>query len=90
MEQRYSLAESVTKLKQDFPKVQSIHCLAHRLELAVKDSLREVAGCNQFGFFISKLYSPYNQSEKNARLLQEAAAALNIQILKIGQIFTIH
>ncbi|RXN03547.1 E3 SUMO-protein ligase KIAA1586-like [Labeo rohita] len=63
----------VTKLKQDFPKVQSIHCLAHRLELAVKDSLKEVAGCNQFEFFISKLYTLYNQSSKNARLLQEAA-----------------
>ncbi|RXN13585.1 macrophage mannose receptor 1-like protein [Labeo rohita] len=66
----------VTKLKQDFPKVQSIHCLAHRLELAVKDSLKEVAGCNQFEFFISKLYTLYNQSSKNARLLQEAATAL--------------
>ncbi|XP_048037434.1 E3 SUMO-protein ligase KIAA1586-like [Megalobrama amblycephala] len=79
----------VTKLKQDFPKVQSIHCLAHRLELAVKDSLKEVAGCNQFEFFISKLYALYNQSSKNARLLQEAATGLNMQILKIGQIFTI-
>lgn len=79
----------VTKLKQDFPKVQSIHCLAHRLELAVKDSLKEVAGCNQFEFFISKLYALYNQSSKKARLLQEAATGLNMQILKIGQIFTI-
>uniref|UniRef100_A0A8C6WVY2 HAT C-terminal dimerisation domain-containing protein n=1 Tax=Neogobius melanostomus TaxID=47308 RepID=A0A8C6WVY2_9GOBI len=79
----------VTKLKQDFPKVQSIHCLAHRLELAVKDSLKEVAGCNQFEFFISKLYALYNQLSKNARLLQEAATGLNMQIIKIGQIFTI-
>lgn len=79
----------VTKLKQDFPKVQSIHCLAHRLELAVKDSLKEEAGCNQFEFFISKLYALYNQSSKNARYIQEAATGLNMQILKIGQIFTI-
>ena len=79
----------VTKLKQDFPKVQSIHCLAHRLELAVKDCLKEVAGCNKFEFFVAKLYALYHQSSKNARLLQEAAAELNMQILKIGQIFTI-
>ena len=48
-----------------------------------------VAGCNHFEFFIAKLYSLYHQSAKNVRLLEEAAADLNMQILKIGQIFTI-
>ncbi|XP_056091376.1 E3 SUMO-protein ligase KIAA1586-like [Rhinichthys klamathensis goyatoka] len=79
----------VVRLKERFPNVQSVHCLAHRLELAVKDALKEVAGTNQFEFFISKLYSLYNQSTRNARLLREAAAELNVEILKIGQIFTI-
>ena len=51
----------VVRLKERFPNVQSVHCLAHRLELAVKDALKEVAGTNQFEFFISKLYSLYNQ-----------------------------
>jgi len=40
------------RLKRDFPK---LHCLAHRLELAVHDSLKVVAGCNHFEFFIAKL-----------------------------------
>lgn len=44
----------------------------HRLELAVKDALKEVAGTNQFEFFISMLYSLYNQSTRNPRLLREA------------------
>lgn len=79
----------IARLKGDFPNIQSIHCLAHRLELAVHDSLKDVAGCNHFVFFISKLYSLYHQSAKNARLLEEAAADLNMQILRIGQIFTI-
>lgn len=79
----------IARLKCNFPNIQSIHCLAHRLELAVHDSLREVAGCNHFEFFISKLYSLYHQSAKNARLLEDAAADLNMQILRIGQIFTI-
>ncbi|XP_063730111.1 E3 SUMO-protein ligase KIAA1586-like [Eleginops maclovinus] len=79
----------IARLKQDFPKIQSIHCLCHRLELAVHDSLKLVAGCNHFEIFVSKLYSLYNQSAKNARLLEEAAAELNMQLLKIGQIFTI-
>ncbi|KAF3833306.1 hypothetical protein F7725_026971 [Dissostichus mawsoni] len=66
-----------------------LHCLAHRLELSVKDALKEVGGTNQFEIFISHLYSLYNQSTMNSRLLKEAAAELNMEILKIGQIFTI-
>ncbi|KAF3834440.1 hypothetical protein F7725_025644 [Dissostichus mawsoni] len=64
----------IARLKQDFPKIQSIHCLCHRLELAVHDSLKLVAGCNHFEIFVSKLYTLYNQSAKNVRLLEEAAA----------------
>lgn len=79
----------IAKLKRDFPNVKSIHCLAHRLELAVHDSLKSVSGCNHFEAFISKLYSLFHQSQKSARLLQEAADDLNVQLLKIGQVFTI-
>ena len=79
----------VVRLKEKFPNVHSVHCLAHRLELAVKDAVKEVAGTNQFEFFISKLYSLYNQSHRNARLLREPAAELDVEILKIGKIFTI-
>jgi len=49
----------IARLKNAFPNVQSVHCLAHRLELAVKDALKDVTGCNHFEFFISKLYSPH-------------------------------
>lgn len=79
----------VERLKRDFPRLQSVHCLAHRLELAVADSLKIVAGCNHFEVFISKLHSLYNQSTKNAKELEKAAADLQMQILKIGKIFTI-
>lgn len=48
-----------------------------------------MAGCNNLEFFLAKLYSLYHQSTKNARELEEAAAELNMQILKIGQVFTI-
>lgn len=79
----------IARLKRDFPNIQSIHCLAHCLELAVHDALKEVAGCSHFEIFISKLYALYHQSAKNARLLEEAAADLNMQVLRIGQIFNI-
>lgn len=59
------------------------------LELAVHDSLKVVDRCNHFEFFIAKLYSLYHQTAKNVRLLEEAAADLNMQILRTEQIFTI-
>ncbi|XP_062260281.1 E3 SUMO-protein ligase KIAA1586-like [Platichthys flesus] len=79
----------IQKLQQDFPKLQGVHCLAHRLELAVTDSLKVVSGCNHFEIFISKLHSLYHQSTKNAKELEKAAVELNMQILKIGKVFTI-
>lgn len=56
------------RLKKDFPSLKSVHCLAHKLELAVHDSLKCVTGCNHFEHFISKLYTMYHQSTKNAQL----------------------
>lgn len=79
----------IVRLKKDFPSLKSVHCLAHKLELAVHDSLKCVTGCNHFEHFISKLYTMYHQSTKNARLLSEAASAVHISLLKIGKIFTI-
>ncbi|XP_059386262.1 E3 SUMO-protein ligase KIAA1586-like isoform X2 [Carassius carassius] len=79
----------ITRLKKDYPLLESIHCLAHRLELSVSDALKSVTGCNHFEIFISKLYTLYHQSPKNARQLSEAASQVNICLLKIGQIFTI-
>lgn len=79
----------VSRLKRNFSNIQSIHCLACCLEYAIHDSLKGTAGCNHFGSFLSKLYSLYHLSAKNPRLFEEATAYLNMQILRIGQIFTI-
>jgi len=61
--------------------------MAHRL--AVHDSIKSLTACNHFEIFISKLYSLFDQSHKLARLLEEVADELNVQILRIGEIFTI-
>ena len=38
----------VTLLERDFPRVRSTHCVAHKLELSVKDALKAVTSTNHF------------------------------------------
>lgn len=79
----------VAQLKQQFKSLISWHCVAHRLELAVGDALKDVTETNHFKIFLEKLYSLYSLSPKNQRELATAAESLDTQILKIGKIFTI-
>jgi len=79
----------VTQLKRDYPRVKAIHCVAHKLELSVKDALKAVTSTNHFEIFITKLYTLYHQSHKNQRELEKAAANVQETLRKITPIFTI-
>ncbi|UYV81282.1 hypothetical protein LAZ67_20000646 [Cordylochernes scorpioides] len=76
----------VTRLKQKFPKFFAWHCLNHRLELSVGDTIKEVRGINHFKAFMDKLYSLYSQSPKNCRALEEACHELGTRFAKVGRI----
>lgn len=76
-------------LEDKFPGIIRWHCLCHRIELSVGDTLVEVSGVNHFKHFMDKLYSVYSQSPKNQRELAACAAALDIQLQKVGKIFTV-
>lgn len=78
-----------TQLQQQYPNIIVWHCLNHRLELAVYDTLKEINGTNQFQSFIEKLYALYHNSPKNSVELQICASSLNQRLLIIGKIFTI-
>ncbi|KAG7171321.1 General transcription factor IIH subunit 1-like [Homarus americanus] len=56
-----------TILKEHYPDVIIWHCLNHRLELAVGDSVTEVHGVNHFQSFMDKLYSVYSRSPLTQR-----------------------
>ena len=64
----------VTLLERDFPRVKSKHCVAHKLELSVKNALKAVTSTNHFEIFLTKLYTLYHQSNKNQRELKMAAS----------------
>ena len=77
----------VAKLLLDqFPRLIVWHCVAHRLELSLHDSLHEVSGTNNFKHFIDKLYTVYHASPKNRNQLQECARELDVQLATIGRL----
>lgn len=85
----FGVRNGVRRLMQDkFPSVIFWHCASHRLELSVSDTVNNVAGVNRFKSFMDKLYVTYHASPKNARELQECAATLELQLLKIGRILS--
>jgi hypothetical protein len=77
----------VAKLFKDkFPSIIVWHCVNHRLELSVHDTIKDVAGTNRFKSSLDKLYVVYHASPKNARELQSCATMLDMQILRIGRV----
>jgi hypothetical protein len=64
------------------------HCLNHRSELAVSDTITVVDGTQPIEDFIGKIYTIYSQSEKLQRGLKNIAAELDVQLRKVDKILT--
>ena len=73
-------------LSERYPNIISWHCLAHRLELGVHDTVSEVNGINHFKIFLDKLYCVYSASPKNQKELASCASELDVQLLRIGKV----
>lgn len=82
--------QGVSKLLRDkIPHIKSFHCMAHRLELAVKDAVHSVNCISHFGIFIDAIYKMYSLSPKNQRELENIASKLCVELLKIKKVFDI-
>lgn len=79
----------VTLLKAKFPLLQTFHCMAHRLELAVKNSVDTVNAVSHFKIYVDELYKVYSMSPKNQRELDAIANSLSIELLKIQKVFDV-
>ena len=77
------------KLKQKFPNLIGWHCFNHRLELSVHDAVKACTELNHFKIFIDKLYTVYSVSPKNRRNLDRSAAAVGVELLKIGRVLDV-
>ncbi|XP_030829455.1 zinc finger protein 862-like [Strongylocentrotus purpuratus] len=65
----------VSHLRELSPALQAVHCTAHRLELAFKDAVKNVALCKTVNLLLLNLYLFYKNSSKNRSSLKQAAEA---------------
>lgn len=70
-------------LTAKFPQLKSFQCMAHRLELAVKNSVDTANVVSRFKMFVDELYKVYITSPKNQRELERIADSLSVQLLKV-------
>ena len=79
----------LTKLKQKYPKIILWHCMCHRVELAIGDAVKSVTQVNHVKSFLDKLYSIFSQSPKAQRELEECAAQVHSELVKIGRVLDV-
>lgn len=77
------------RLKDRYPLIFSLHCMNHRLELAVCDSIKDVNATNHFKSFMDSLYVLYNASSKNQNELKNICNDLDTLFLKVGRVLDV-
>ncbi|KAL4148664.1 hypothetical protein QTP88_002837 [Uroleucon formosanum] len=76
-------------LKDRYPLIFSLHCMNHRLELAVSDAVKDVNATNHFKSFMDSLYVLYNASPKNQNELKNICNNLDTMFLKVGRVLDV-
>ncbi|KAK7939074.1 hypothetical protein WMY93_002400 [Mugilogobius chulae] len=66
-----------------------IHCMNHKLELAVHDAVKHSTEASHFQMFIDSLYAFFSQSPKHLRELELTASNLGTQARRIGRVFDV-
>ncbi|KAJ8037620.1 Adenylosuccinate lyase [Holothuria leucospilota] len=75
--------------KKDIPRLVEIHCVAHRLELAVLDALKSNSYLKEVEDIIEEVYKLYHYSPKKRRELKELSTVMDEALSQYGSISTI-
>ena len=73
-----------TQLAIKYPNIILWHCLNHRLELSVSDTIKRLNYINPLKKFLIN-YTLYSRSPKNQRELGECSSSVCEQVTKIGR-----
>ena len=70
------------KIKDDVPHLIEMHCVAHRLELAILDAFKGESILTELKDLLQGIYKHYHYSPKALRELNELAQVLELSVLK--------
>ncbi|XP_006813468.1 zinc finger protein 862-like [Saccoglossus kowalevskii] len=70
------------KLRADIPHLVSVHCVAHRLELAIKHALEQCKYFKEIEDFLVNIFKFYKNSPLNWSNLQLAGETTNVKVYK--------
>ncbi|XP_060798265.1 E3 SUMO-protein ligase KIAA1586-like [Neoarius graeffei] len=71
------------------PDLTVIHCMNHKLELAVHDVVKHTTDTSHFQMFTDCLYAFFSQSPKHTRELEIATSNLGMHARRIGRVFDV-
>ena len=63
--------------------------MAHRLELAIHSTVKEINPIGHFRILLDSLYAFYSRSPKNQRELEQHANDVAVELLKVGRVFDV-
>ena len=78
-----SIAVLVVELEPLLIKIYHIHCIAHKLELAVLDACKQVAYIEKFQTTIKSLLKYYSQSSKWLNELAEVGKVFKSTVFSL-------
>lgn len=76
-----------TLFRQKYHLVTTFHCMAHRLELAIKNAVSDTSAISHFTDLVDRIYKVYSLSPKNQTEIQLIAENLSVELLKVKKIF---
>ncbi len=76
-------------LTAKYPIIKPFHCMAHRLELAVKNATDTVNSVSHFCDLVDGVYKVYNMSPKNQREIELIVGNLAVELMKVQKVFDV-
>jgi len=76
-------------LKDAYPLVKPFHCMAHRLELAVRNAVDTVNAVSHFRILVDDIYKVYSQSPKHQREIDEIVCNMSVHLMRIQKVFDV-
>ena len=75
-----------TRLKNGYSNIILWHCLNHRLQIILDNSVNNIKQVNHLKISMDKIYTIFHQSNKNQMQVFKISEMLGQQILKIGRV----